>query len=295
MRTQSIRVSVGNCALVILASLTHAFASVSDAQVTRTSSALALLSVTHEGKEWRYQYRVVGMTRPGETITDVFVDVRSPKDTTVPVITGMRGQFLFDAIAKHFSELDYSHPPLFIGTPARWSGAVYKQGAVSWGASRSANAAHDGVASRTAVDGFELRSAAVPALRRFSVVPYRPLGPPTVSDVVPPTDTTFVILTGLVPAPGWSVAQVTGAFLLEQVEAACAEHMLENCGRYLRLTDVVRASEGAMNDRSYLEAVHQVGAMLASDHVSHQHARFVLTEVVRALEDRLPSHRAPAR
>lgn len=272
------------CALLLLFA-----ASPASAQVDRTAPAFQLTHFEKVGKDYYYRYRVVGHGAAGERISDVYLQIYQPRTERRPQITGVHGKLLFDALAEAELGPQIGHAPLFITTPEHWSAAVYIQGVLSWGADRWANGPNHGVVTGRALEGFELMSPALPALRRYRAVPYRPV--PALTDAPVPQDTTWVLYTGVVLAPGWEADLVTGSYLKEQVSTGCGAYLIDNCGRYLRLVDDILAAEGRANDRAYARAVAAARNYLKGDKVTHRNARFVLDAALAALAVRPPSKR----
>lgn len=261
------------------------------AQVDRMGAALQLTHFEQVGNDYFYRYRLIGQGSAGERISDVYLQIWQPQTSSRPRITGTRGAFLFDALAERELSPLFGHAPLFVGTPAHWSAAVYIQGVLSWGADRWAMGPNYGVPSAQILEGFELISPALPALRRFRAVPYRPI--PTLVQEPSPRDTTWILYTGVVLAPGWEASLVTGSYLQEQLSLACEAYLIENCGRYLRLVDDVLDAETRKNDRTYSRSLADLMRHIERDRVSHRNARFVLAATVEALRARPPSRRNP--
>jgi hypothetical protein len=264
----------------------------SHAQVVRVAPAVRLAKLSSEGATFRYEYELVGLARERETIADFYIDLRSPKTPRRPVVTGTRGEFLFDALAEMHEQADVSHPPVFIATPQNWSAAIYIYGVLSWGANRWAGGANHGVPAGRRLAGFELHSNALPALRRYNAVPYRPLpsvdAPPASTERV---DSTFVLMTGFVLAPGWPADIVSGEFLDEQLKVICEQRLIASCGPHLRALDRLKAAESSRDDAVYRAALAELRAALERGEV-HSNARAVLSNAIAALERRPPSIRA---
>lgn len=250
-------------------------------QVERVSPVLQLSGLDVRDGLYRYQYRVVGYAGGGQKISDVYLDIRTPTGERAPGLPRARGDLLFDALHDFHGELPYAHALEFIATPERWSAAIYRQGVLSWGASRYLDGPNHGVETGRVLDGFEVHSRALPALRRFRGVPYR--RPALVEEAQEDDD--LVLHSGYVLAPGWMAEDVSGAFLRQQVEAACAATLLDNCGRYLRLSDAVLNAEAGMDSRAFAAALARFRQHLREDKVSHRNARFVLERAVVALAE----------
>lgn len=263
------------------------------AQVDRVRPAFQLTHFESLGNgEYFYRYRLIGFASDGRKISDVYLDVTQPKGQYPSRVVGIRGRFLFDAVSEFHRELPFGHPPLFIASPTNWSAAIYRHGVLSWGASRWAGGPDHGVAIGEVLEGFELRSTALPALRRYRAVPnYRFPSAGGLGDLVPDVDTTLILFTGLVLAPGWEAEFVTGDYLREQVVRACDAHLVDNCGRYLRLTDAILDAEQKGQDRVYENALVAFLSYLAEDNVSHSSARLVFDLTANALRARPPSRR----
>lgn len=280
-----------------LALLLCVFVSPLHGQVDRVRPAFQLVHFEDLGDgEYFYHYRLVGHAPEGRKITDVYLDITQPKGQYPSQVWGVRGRFLFDALADFHKEVAFGHPALFIASPNHWSAAIYRQGVLSWGASRWAGGPNHGVSTGEVLDGFELRSTALPAFRRYRAVPqhsFPSAGGLRHDDLG--VDTTLVLYTGFVLAPGWDPEWVTGPYLLEQVKRACDAHLVENCGRYLRLTDAIIEAEKKNNDRAYENALVAFLAFLDEDRVSHINARFVFDVTAKALRARPPSGRKNAR
>lgn len=264
------------------------------AQVMRTTPAFQVASLVHQGDTWIYRYRLVGYVPAGALISDVLMEIATPKGPRPPVVYGGAGTMLFDALRGHFAEVALSHPPLWIGSPSHWSAAIYRQGYLSWGASRVANGYNYGVRHGQTVDGYELRSPAVPALRRVYAEPYHSPASPDVEAHGFSLDSAKTVHTAIVVGPGWEAGRVTGEYLREQVTVACTERLVESCGRYLRLTDALEAAEHAVDDRAYARALVALQTYLAHDHVSVDMAHLVIREALRALAARPPAARRPS-
>jgi len=259
------------------------------AQVDRVSPAFQLTHFEKVGNDYFYRYRLVGRGSGAERISDVYLQITQPVTPSRPRVSPIRGVFLFDALARESPPPQFGHPPLRIATPPNWSAAIYLQGVLSWGADRWAMGPNHGVLPNEVLEGFELISPALPALRRFRAVPYRPVA--TLVDDPAARDTTWILHTGVVLAPGWEASLVTGAYLMEQVRLACDSYLLENCGRYLRLSDDVIEAENRRNDRAYNRALDVFAAFLKEDKGSHRNATFVLSVTIDALRKRTPSQR----
>lgn len=273
----------------LVLTLIHVAAAHVVAQVDRVSPSFQLTHFEKVGKDYYYRYRLLGVD--GERISDVYLQIWQPRSHVRPRIMGTHGALLFDALAESELSPSVGHAPLFISTPERWSAAIYIQGVLSWGADRWADGPNHGVPGGHVLEGFELMSPALPALRRFRAVPYRPL--PAVVGRPMARDTTWLLHTGVVLGPGWEETLVTGDYLKEQIGLACDTYMLENCGRYLRLVDDVLDAERRGNDRAYRRALSLLSTQIQRDRVSHRNARFVLSAAVEALLARPPSKRDP--
>jgi hypothetical protein len=267
------------------------------AQLERVQNAfqLARFSVERSG-QYVYQYRLLGpQGGKGVAYTDIFVDITSPKDMAPPRILGTRGTFLFDGIARNYATLEYSHPDVFIGTPmGYWMGSVYLQGSVAWAASRYGDGRNYGVVSGQELLGFELRSPALPALRRFRVVPYRHMPGADYAEGLDkplPVDSSWVIADGAVLAPGWPAELVTVEFLTQQVQTACDAYLLANCGNYLRYTDALANAEATRRDAVYLALVKEFRAVILADAKSERTARYAFDLALQGLARRPPSRR----
>jgi hypothetical protein len=259
------------------------------AQVERAVPALQLAQVDQAGGVFRYQYRLFGRQTRGELLSDVYLNISTPRREQPPVVLGTSGRFLFDALSEmHRDGAEFSHPPLFVGTPEGWSAAIYIQGVLSWGASRWADGSNLGLPAERELRGFELRSPAVPAFRRYSAVPWRPF--PGVDAVERPetVDSTWVVMSGYVVAPGEMEEHLSVDYLRQQLDIACSILLVERCGRYLRPLDQAREAEAARADRTYLLSLALFRRTLAEDASAHAHARLVLGTVAAALERRPP-------
>lgn len=266
------------------------------AQVERTSPALQLTEVGEQDGRYRYVYRVAGLGARGELISDVYIDVGTPGTAGPPRQVTTRGSFFFDAIRDFYSQLGFAHPLLFVGTPENWSGAIYRQGVLSWGAKRYMDGENFGVRRGGEVRGFEIHSNALPAFRKFKAVPYRKPGTLEATASLEgaaegEVDRTWILHTGYVIAPGWNREELTGRFLNQQVKASCDMGMLENCGRYLRFVDQVLAAEARGSDKSFLAALRQMHQHLRTDDGVHKNARFILERAIAGLNSRPPSRR----
>lgn len=267
-----------------------------DAQVPRLSPALELASFEDRGGEYLYRYRLNGRVDTGEMISDVYLTLYQPWTERVPVVTGTRGHFLFDALASRHDEVGIGHPDVFVGTPEKWSGAIYRQGMLSWGASRFGGGENHGIEAGEYLGGFELRSRALPGLRQFSAVPWRPLGADSPhdhdhEDEDEPVDSAWVLQQGVVVGPGWDADIVTSEFLRYQIDLGCRVYLVENCGRYLRHLDRVAGAESTGDNRAYRRALGGLQRYLHDDRVSHRDFRFVMDHAIVGLAARPPSER----
>jgi hypothetical protein len=258
-----------------------------EAQVSVGSRALSNTSVVRQGQNYRYEYRLVHGSRPGDILSDVLVDVSSPASPSVPGMLRGRGTFLFDALAEE--DFGVGHPPLGVETPERWSAAIYYTGSLSWGSLRHQGGANAGLRRGESLDGFALVSPALPAYRAYRVIPFRPLA--SVHADPAPIDSTWAILSGYVLAPGWMPGEVTAAYLREQVEGACWFQAVGDCSVYRILGRRIQEAEALKNDRGFRDAVGALRRQVSEDSALTRVSRLVLESTIQALERRPPSRR----
>lgn len=261
------------------------------AQVRSIVPAFENTSVIEQDGMVTYMYRLRGPARPGTRMSEVVLDIGTPKTDKKPEMLGTRGRFLFDAMSESHQAAFSGHPPLFIGTPdGVWSAALYVHGVISWGATRYGDGRHGGVLSGDTLSGFELRSPALIGLRRYVAAPYRRFDGTEGTDIAG-LDSNWVVTEGTVLAPGWMADEVTGAYLAEQLEIACAGYLLDQCGRYLLIQDAILEAERTRNDRSYTVHLTRFLNELHKDRVAKPIARTALNAAVNALLMRPPSRR----
>lgn len=269
---------VGLAALPLLA----AVSSDAGAQNAKPQDLLVLQEVQRTDMGFRYEYMLVHFGARTDLLADVLIDLSSPGTDEKPTILYTSGAFLFDALAEDSALA--SHPPVGITSPPRWSAAVYHTGEVSWGASRYSDGTNYSLRPGYTLQGFALESPALPALRRYKVLPYRPF--PTVPQLPRSGDDAIAerdVYAGYVLAPGWMPNQVTVPYLAEQTRVVCMLRLIENCRPFAAVLErMVRAHEQG-DRREVYDRLLEFLRLMAMDQTLHPHARLVLQSTAEAL------------
>lgn len=257
-----------------------------DAQLVEPSTALSLARAERRADgNWHYQYRIAHRGDTAQVYMDAYVDVSSPKTSRRPTLSEGSGTFLFDALSTRFDDVAYGHPPLAVHTPDRWSGAIYLNGSLSWGASRFGSSTINGVHFNQTLEGFGLISPAVPAFRPFRVVPGRAMDAvESLPEVPVAVDSSYVFLEGFVLAPGWMPEQITDAYLADQVAGACWLRAMQRCDLYQEMVARIRAA-GQQGGRSsdYRNAIEEFLRRVEEDPTMNSQGKIVLRGTARAL------------
>lgn len=265
------------------------------AQIPMRSGALSVsrLYRTPAG-EIAYEYNLIHSGQKADLYSLVYLDVSTPKDAKRPVMLGYEGDFLFDALATQFDNVDVGHAPLHVTTPKGWSANVTRWGAVSWGADYYAPDQGRGLVVGKKMGGLALRSPALPSFRKFLVVPFRPLRDEASPDLAK-VDSTWIYLEGYVLGPGRMPAQADASYLMEQVEGACWLGMFERCDLYRVVAADIKKAEDAVDDRIYSAHVGRLLAMIQKDPTLKKHGKLVLNSTAQVLRQIPPSARRSRR
>lgn len=261
------------------------------AQVPEASFAFSATALRElQGGRIRYEYTLRNGGRATEVFSHVIVDVRTPRPSTPPAMLAATDErFLFDALAERPSA-EYGHAPLAIQAPEDWWSSIYWTAVVSWRAESNLAGRNHGVRAGRERSGFALESPALPSFRRWRVTPFRY---PPIAGAPAPTepDSSWLLREGWVVAPGVMADQVTGSYLLMQIEGACWYRALSECARWEGMAHRVVLAEEGRGDEVYAGHLRRLTGMLAADPAVSGPAKFVLGRTLRALMDRPPSVR----
>lgn len=235
-----------------------------------------------------YSYEVRVDQRAPRPIARLSLDISSPKQSVPPSITGVRGDFSFDALKTRFNIVTVGHPPLFVGTPSGWLGFIDTDGRANWWADQGNEGVKKGVGS----GGFILKSPALPAFRKWSVGPDMPL--PDADAVGPvPDDPSLVSWSGYVLGPGFMPSEVSTPYFRQQVEIICQLKMSspKACQDYKTWAFALGQADRAQDDGQYLSILGAIRARIAADKDLFSMAYMVLNKTSASLAGRLPSKR----
>lgn len=273
-------------------------------QVSELDPAFETTSVEEVDGLYLYQYRLQGPDRDGDVFTAVHLDVTVPPKDEPPEILGSEGSFLFDGLGEAHGGLAYSHPSLYVVIPDEWNGVVGRTGFLSWLSDRYGDGRGSGVRSGETLEGFEVRSPGIPALRQARAVPARPIPGTTEGVRVPEAedgeeavegraghetgvDSTWVLSDTYVLGPGWHEEQVTPEYLEIQIGHACDGLLTDRCEDYRALLEVVsRYYEHGSTGETRI-AIALFRTELEEDRVLDERARRAFLEALRALEGRV--------
>jgi hypothetical protein len=261
-------------------------------RVVPRGSALQLASNTNHADGWReYAYQLTSRDRR-TVYSQILLWLPMPFEINKPnpKAVAIRGFLQFDQ-AVDGTGAPWRHPSLRIATPDGWNAAIFEDALLKWGAQRyGGQAPVKGVRAGEQIGGFVLESNALPALRPWRVVPHQPLLKdwPVIAEVGP-IDSTLVVPSGYILAPGWPADRVTWGFLAWQTASLCVAMMTERCGGYLQRLEAMERAHRTMDDAGYRRAGLALRAFADDDKSLHPWGQLVFREGVAAVLRRPPS------
>jgi hypothetical protein len=171
MLSSSLRIKI--VAAISAATAGTALAAQSAAQRPATP-ALRLERADTVGAQTVYTYAIYGGTAEKAGVESVRLDVSTPRGKYQPSILGVRGVFLMDAL-RDIEDSNIGHPPLFIGTPNGWFGAIAFTGDLDWLTDSPNGIRTKGVGPGEKLGPLILKSPALPAFRKWTVARNQPL------------------------------------------------------------------------------------------------------------------------
>jgi hypothetical protein len=261
--------------------------------------ALRLERADTVGAQVVYTYAIYGGTAEKAGVESVRLDVSTPRGKYQPSILGVRGVFLMDAL-RDIEDSNIGHPPLFIGTPNGWFGAIVFTGGLDWLTDSPNGIRTKGVGPGEKLGPFILKSPALPAFRKWTVARNQPL--PREEDQVlywpgegrsgptnPPKE--IPSYSGYILGPGWMREDVVVKYFLEQANIVCTSKWLEaaSCSALRQIAQPLLAAEANGEDEAYLEQLSRARAAVAK--AKSGSARLVLERTLLALAEKVPSKR----
>jgi hypothetical protein len=280
--------------------LTLAALGIGSAECLAQTGGLRLQRVDTTGAEVTYVYNVVGILAERKGLADVDIDVATPKGKSPPVITGVEGSFLMDALKLRFDDFAVSHAPLFIDTPDQWFASIGSEGMLSWRLDTDNFPKAAGVMPGRSSKPFILKSPALPAFRRWTISARAPLPDVEEESFYIPGDgdtkparkrTETPSYHGYVIGPGWMPKEVTVRYLVDQTRAACSAKLLETepCESLRNLARDLLDAEAAKRDERYLDLLSRAKAAVAKS--KNGMSTLVFQRTITALAARPPSAR----